>query len=320
MHPYFLRRLLDGLLDTHRHKALASVQPHPQLHALQTALGTVSGQHDSDKPSEMSSPESSDASLSLSEEEEPAAAASPIATVPSAGQTRQSTVALTASVLPQAPAQPGDTQGDHDTPEATQSARPTESEAIGLNTAGSCNSSRKRKAPDLSAEDTLDQADTAHQYPTKLPHGHQQQPSPFGQNAEGLLDLRQSAEHATTGQLAAETVSPPLTEDIAAAEGPCPQHAASTTADAEHAAVHMAAIELLAIAVADCLDNSEDQKASVGKHSSIFSRTLVQTCEEDVLLCPSTAFPEPLQLLLWCNVCSLCVCACVACTVCSTLA
>ena len=44
MHQYYLRRIVDGLLDSQRSKALASVVPHPQLQALQDAAGDQSGQ------------------------------------------------------------------------------------------------------------------------------------------------------------------------------------------------------------------------------------------------------------------------------------
>ena len=267
MQPYFLRRLLDGLLSTYRHKALVSVQPHPQLHDLQTALDTVPGQPDSDELSELSetaSSDSPDALLSPSEEEEPAAAASPVAVAPPAGHAEQPTSAPTESASLQLSDQQEDAQDDSHTPKTSQSARPYEAEPSHLDAHEGCNSSRKRKAPDLSAEDRLDQAGAVHQYHTKLPHGLQLQLSPASRIVEGT----QSAQHANRGQTAVDSVSP-LAQAISAAERPCPQHAASITAEAGHAGtkgpLRSAAMQLLANAVADRLNSSEDQSTAVGK-------------------------------------------------------
>ena len=72
MHQYYLRRIVDGLLDWQRSKALAAVLPHPQLQALQN---TAEGQ--SEQGSLKAASSSADStSASSSEDGSPASALS----------------------------------------------------------------------------------------------------------------------------------------------------------------------------------------------------------------------------------------------------
>lgn len=82
MYAYYLRRIMDGLLDEERHKALQSVRPHAQLQTLYQGLtdiskGLTSETDDVSSAAESfaSSSEESSASQSTSEESEAATAA-----------------------------------------------------------------------------------------------------------------------------------------------------------------------------------------------------------------------------------------------------
>ena len=64
MHQYYLRHLLDSLLDRERHKVLAAVVPHPQVQALQDSSDSDSGPGQSDATSATSSSAASDSAVS----------------------------------------------------------------------------------------------------------------------------------------------------------------------------------------------------------------------------------------------------------------
>ena len=269
MQQYYLRSLLDAVLDTERCRALACVQPHPTVQALQAAVDTVMGCRAS-QASDITTSDTSRTSLATTNTSDTATASAVAAAARPAEKTEQSAAAAAAAVaaaLSQPASQERDLQHGHCQSITSQQwslpaiAPARQSEVSLVDISGSCNT-RKRKAAHMSHGCRSVQADTAYQQ------------SPQAMHPRRCHD----AQHATSGQRQ-EDVGPPLSqsnvsplgEGVSAADESPPEHAEDSMVDADCAGhqekepVHMACMQLLAGAVADCLNRPDTQDASMGK-------------------------------------------------------
>ena len=284
MQQYYLRRLMDGLLDTERSNALASVQPHPAVQALQAAEDTVASWHSSDQTSDMTTSGSSDSSSANTATSSPAAVASAVAIAAEpAEQVAHSISPLTAAASSQ-PQDSGQLQGSgHGQSESSQNAPPatTQARQSGADLSDSlerCKPGRKRKAADNSNGCRSDDAAEAHEAPLQVPQASDGHTLPPGPAAEHLPAARRSAQQADSGQ--SQDVIAPTFDGSSAAGSSVQQHAEASRAEADCAGqqepLHIACMQILAGAVADCLDRPGGQSPSMGKPALL--RAYQQSC------------------------------------------
>lgn len=122
MQQYYLRRLVDGLLDTERSSALASVQPHPALQAFQAAVHTIANCHSSDQSSDTATSDSSDPSSAITGTSSAAAAAAAVAVDAAASPVEEVAQSISAAAAPSQPQDSG--QHDHGQSDSMQHAPP----------------------------------------------------------------------------------------------------------------------------------------------------------------------------------------------------
>ena len=267
MQQYYLRRLMDGLLDTERSNALASVQPHPAVQAFQAAVDTVASWHSSDHMSDTTTSESSDTSTAIAATSSLAAAAVAAAARP-AEQAAQSISSLAAATSSQPQDSGyGQSESSQNAPPAT--AQAGQSAANLLHSLKRCKPGRKRKAVDMSNACRSDDAAEAHEAPLQSTQGtfdgHTLPPGPA---AERLRAACHSAQHADSGQ--SHDIIAPNIDDRSAAGNSVQQHVQASRAAADCAGqqeepLHMACMQILAGAVADCLNRPGSRDAPMGK-------------------------------------------------------
>ena len=292
MQQYYLRRTLDGLLDTERSSALSSVQPHPAVQALQAAVDVMVSSHQ--ECDGMTTSDSSGTSSSSTKRSSSAAtgAGSPVAAAAAAAEpVAQSSpaAAAAASHLEDDDSHHGQGQSDSSPHVPAANVQARQSGATLLDPLASCRPGRKRKAADMREGCRSGHPAANHQATSQVTQPRRQQ---IGPEAEGL----QAACH--NGQLAAEEqpqdnsmVSLSTEGRAAEAAGSSLQHhAEASRAKADCAGsqnpLHTACMQLLAGAVADCLDKTGAQDASMGEPAP---RVCQQSCGTGnawlVLLC-----------------------------------
>lgn len=279
MQQYYLRRLLDGVLDTERCRALASVQPHPTVQALQAAVETVVGAHD--QPSDTTSSGSSDSSSATAETPDTSTSSEAATAAKSVDQTAESAAEGRAQKSPQdAGIQHGQDQSSIQRG-LPASAHVRQSQASLLDAHGSCKPGRKRKAADMSDGCGPDQGDMMYQEHLQVQPPSQRDTLVSGSEDKRLLAPHSSIQQATSRQLEQDNAYPPQQGDISAtsnslsaagtrlghgkgmsaAQKPPPQQAEGSTAEAgcssHQEPLHMACMRLLAVAVADHLDRPD---------------------------------------------------------------
>lgn len=254
MHQYYLRHLLDSLLDRERQKVLADVVPHPGVQALQVSSGSDSGPCQSDATSATSSSAASDSSVSAVASLSGSAAES---LSPSAVATTPHPTAATAS--PDVSLQD---EGGVVTGSARQLASGSDASerffAVGSPPAQANSHShvmgptrhRKRKAADQSAA-ALDERATGTKRQSSSAHGLHAAP---GQETD-----KPKLAHTDVGQCHT-SVTETAVDTIAAVDRPAAHIAdASVNSNAEvRTPVHTAALQLLANVVADGLAGDDD--------------------------------------------------------------
>lgn len=290
MQQYYFRRLLDGVLDTERCRALASVQPHPGVQALQAAVETVVAGHN--QPSDTASSDSSDSTSASSE----TADTPTTSAAKSANQTAQSATATVpaAARFCQPPSQEGDIQhgqGQSSSQRGLSASGPVKQSGANLLDAhGSCKRGRKRNAADMFDECTPDQGCMIHPEPLQVQQPFQRDMWVPGPKSECLLAPHHSVQQATgrqseddnayllrQGDVAAPTNGILATDKhqwdhgrgMSAAPKQTPLHAEGNTAVADctdhKQPLHMACMQLLAGAVADRLNRADMHDPSMGK-------------------------------------------------------
>ncbi len=289
MHQYYLRHLLDSLLDSKRQRALASVLPHPHLQAFQHSVDASSAQpHSSDASSGQSDTTSS--SSATSERSDSAGAASLVASDADLPKPLTAAVkALSEPVIecqlpllqPEPVLEPvGDEQQSIGAAlqEALPAAVTLQAQASNDSLQNQHRSHKKRKAADMYTAATEDLEHPS----TDIDN----LPNAPGQQA-GEPDMVQSEHrHCHTRMVESAT-------DTTASDPPTAGTANSAvqSTGTEHGmSCHLTAVQLLAAAVADSLDT--DNKA--GQMST------------GMLLC--SYIPLPSDLVPQCNeqaVCSL---------------
>ena len=265
MQQYYLRRLVDGLLDTERSNALASVQPHPRLQAFQAAVDTVASWHSSDQESDMTTSDSTDTSSPLITTPSAAAAAVAAATTP-AEQAAHPVSAAAVLSQPSDASQHGHGQyeGSRNAPPATAQARQSGASVLGC--LDGCKPGRKRKAASMADGSRSDDAAAIHQTPLQVTpafQGPMLAPSPA---AECQPAACSSARHADSRH--PQNIVLPTVDGRSAASSPAQQRVEASRAEADCAGqqepLHMACMQILAGAVAERLNMPDVQDASTG--------------------------------------------------------
>lgn len=271
MQQYYLRRLMDGLLDTERSNALSSVQPHPAITALQAAVDVVVSSHQ--ESDDVTTSDSSGTSLSSPGGSSAAATGAGSAVAAAAAPADQ--VAQSPSAAAAAPPQLEDDDSQHDhgqsdgSPHAPPaSAQARQSGAMLLGPLASCKPGRKRKAADMHHG-----CKSGHPAAKRQPTSQVTQPPQrqIGPEAEGLQAACHSGQHAAKEQSQDNSIISPSTDGRAAATAgsSLQQHADSSRAWADCAGsqnpLHTACMQLLAGAVADRLHKTGSQDASMGE-------------------------------------------------------
>lgn len=268
MQQYYLRRLMDGLLDTERSNALSSVQPHPAIQALQAAVDVVVSSHQESDDMTTSdsfgtSSSSTGPSSSAATEAGPAVAAAP------AEQVAQSVPAAAAvsQVDHDSHHDPGQSDSSPNVPAANVQLR--QSGATLLGSLESCRPGRKRKAADMHHECRSGHPAAKQRATSQVTQPPRQQIVP---EAEGVQAACHSGQHAAQQQSQDNSSISPSADGraAAAAAGSSLQHHADTSrAEANCAGsqdpLHMACMQLLAGAVADGLHKTGAQDASMGE-------------------------------------------------------
>lgn len=288
MQQYYLRRLLDCVLDTERCRALASVQPHPTVQALQAAVETVVGAHA--QPSDTTSSDSSDTSSATAETSDTLTSSAAVATAakPFDQTTPLAAAAVTAGRTQKPPQDVGIQHGQgqssiqHGFP---ASAHVRQSQAGLLDACGSCNPGRKRKAADMCDGCRPDQGDIER---LQVQRPSQRDMSVSGPEDQRLLAAHEIIQQATSRQSEQDNADPLRQGDLSAisnslsaaetqwdrgkgmsaAQQPPAQDAEGSTAEAgctgHQEPLHMACMQLLASAVADRLNKPDPHDNSTG--------------------------------------------------------
>ena len=262
MHQYYLRRLLDTLLDTERHKALASVQAHPHLQALQAAAEAVQHQQDSDHTSSASSvSDSSDEASSSSEE-----TAAPAHTGLAAAAASESAQSQGRQDAAQQLCHHNSMKQSADRGAAKDRQTAPNEQEMGH----SLISDKKRKRSDCAEGVSAAPAGAKHQGNSQVTHQHVHLLQGHRTN-ELSVDVRRRPQCASVRQVDANGASSGV-DSAAPAERPLQQQAANAGAEADCAEprqpLHVVAMQLLANAVADCLNKPESTDDFAGKHDS----------------------------------------------------
>ncbi len=254
MHQYYLRHLLDSLLDSKRQQALASVLPHPHLQAFQHSVDASSAQsHSLDASSGQS--ETTSSSSATSERSHSAAAAASLlasdADLPEPLTAAVKVVSEPTTECPQPSLQPepvleavGDEQQSAGA--AVQAALPA---AVNLQAQASHDSlqnhhrsRQKRKAADMytAATEDIEQSNNIDGFPNAP-----------GQQA-GEPDVVQSEHRHCRARMAESVIDTTVVSDLPIVGT---ADAAVPSDSTEHRmSFHLAAVQLLAAAVADSLD------------------------------------------------------------------
>ncbi len=277
MHQYYLRHLLDSLLDSKRQQALASVLPHPHLQAFHHSVDASSAQPHSLVTSSGQSDTTSSSSAKSERSDSAAAAASLVAS--DTDSPESSTAAVKAlsepttecqlpSLQPELVLEPmGDEQ--RSVGAAVQAALPAaetlQTQAGDDSLQKQHRSHKKRKAADLYTAASTG-CTAAIECPSTdiddLPNAPAQQ--------AGEPDMVQS-EHRHCHARMVESAT-----DTTAADPPIAGTADSAVHSASTESFHLTAVQLLAAAVADSLDtDNQTGQMSIG-----------------MLLCSNTFFPQ----------------------------
>lgn len=268
MQQYYLRRLMDGLLDTERSNAVSSVQPHPAIQALQAAVDVVVSSHQ--ESDDMTTSDSSGTS-SWSTGPSPSAATG-VGSAVAAAAAPAEPVAQSASVAAAAASHlEDDSHHDHGQPDSSPcvpatNAQARQSGATLLDPLASCKPGKKRKAADIHEGCRSGHPAAKHQATSQGTQPLQWQTVP---EAEVLQAACHSGQHAAKDQSQDNSIMSPSTDGRAAASSSLQQHADTSGAGADCAGsqdpLHMACMQLLAGAVADRLHKTGAQGASMGE-------------------------------------------------------
>ncbi len=239
MHQYYLRRLLDHLLDAERQKALASVLPHPDLKVL--------FQHSSDSAPSQSQSEG----MSASTTDDSSNSQTAVESAPTSEATRPS---LQQNWHAQISAPHGSQCGTDPDAKASHTVTSTSHAQPGVETLQASSDSRpckKRKASSVNPEASAEQS------------SHKKGAASHVASTDcDLANPGKQHSHVRVTDSAIDTTS--AAEVLVA--GKAPEEAHDCVSE-EPGRVYLAAMQLLASAVADGLDRTPAEQLLIGKWS-----------------------------------------------------